>query len=310
MPAAVTSPVPAPDAVSRRKMASPGPNGNDNTNLLDAPFDDGLGGAVSPSVGQSVASFGRYNDVVSGQGSLLGTKRPRPHKIWRKKYIKVMVVGDSGLGKTTLIRTLLSTPGERLQVHDGSFTPRAQFARDPGSLCSTITWRDEEDKSIWVYRVQDTPGYGDDLDMQSNIDLIIRYVEAQNQKWLDMETSRRRVDDLQEAEDPRVDVCIFCIPPHRVRPVDLKYMADISQHVPVLPVITKADTMTIREAVAYRSEVAAKLANPQSVGLREKINVFRFDRCARAARMREAGGGPVTPLLAASGVFTPATSRC
>lgn len=29
---------------------------------------------------------------------------------------QVLVVGDSGLGKTTLVKTLLSTPGERLQV--------------------------------------------------------------------------------------------------------------------------------------------------------------------------------------------------
>lgn len=30
--------------------------------------------------------------------------------------VQVLVVGDSGLGKTTLVKTLLSTPGERLQV--------------------------------------------------------------------------------------------------------------------------------------------------------------------------------------------------
>ncbi len=31
-----------------------------------------------------------------------------------------MVIGDSGLGKTTLVRALLSTPGERLQVRVGN----------------------------------------------------------------------------------------------------------------------------------------------------------------------------------------------
>ncbi len=33
-----------------------------------------------------------------------------------KKYVKLLVVGDSGLGKTTLIRSLVSTPGDKLQV--------------------------------------------------------------------------------------------------------------------------------------------------------------------------------------------------
>lgn len=54
--------------------------------------------------------------MVYGKDALLGPRRPRPHKIWRKKYIKLIVVGDSGLGKTTLIKSLISIPGERLQV--------------------------------------------------------------------------------------------------------------------------------------------------------------------------------------------------
>ena len=49
-------------------------------------------------------------------------------------------------------------PPVRLQVHDGSYTPSEQFDRDPSSLCSTISWRDEEDRCVWVYKVQDTPG--------------------------------------------------------------------------------------------------------------------------------------------------------
>lgn len=39
-----------------------------------------------------------------------------------------------------------------------------------------------------------------------------------------METSHDRKEDLAELEDPRVDLVLFCIPPHRLRPIDLKYM--------------------------------------------------------------------------------------
>jgi hypothetical protein len=41
-----------------------------------------------------------------------------------------------------------------LQVHDGTYTPADQFLKDPDSLCSTVTWKDEEDRVIWVYRIQ------------------------------------------------------------------------------------------------------------------------------------------------------------
>lgn len=40
------------------------------------------------------------------------------------------------------------------QVHDGSYTPTEQFRRDPESLSSTVSWRDEEDRVIWVYKIQ------------------------------------------------------------------------------------------------------------------------------------------------------------
>lgn len=41
-----------------------------------------------------------------------------------------------------------------VQVHDGTYTPADQFVKDPDSLCSTVTWKDEEDRVIWVYRIQ------------------------------------------------------------------------------------------------------------------------------------------------------------
>lgn len=55
-----------------------------------------------------------------------------------------------------------------------------------------------------------------------NIELMLNYLESQNMAWLEMESAQERVQDLGEAEDPRVDVCIYCIPPHRVRPNDLR----------------------------------------------------------------------------------------
>lgn len=46
------------------------------------------------------------------------------------------------------------------QVHDGTYTPADQFLKDPDSLCSTVTWKDEEDRVIWVYRIQVRKGGG------------------------------------------------------------------------------------------------------------------------------------------------------
>ncbi|KXZ43272.1 hypothetical protein GPECTOR_96g738 [Gonium pectorale] len=246
---------------------------------IDEPKFGGARVGTMPERRLSISSnYSRASEMVFGKDALLGPRRPRPHKIWKKKYIKLIVVGDSGLGKTTLIKSLISIPGERLQVHDGSYTPTDQFRRDPESLCSTVSWRDEEDRVIWVYKIQDTPGYGDELDVFRNLKMVQEYIESQNKKWLELEQARDRKEDLAELEDPRVDLCIFCIPPHRLRPIDLKYMYELGKYVPVVPVVTKADTMTIREANTYRTEVANRIANPMVPGIHDKINIFRFER--------------------------------
>lgn len=39
-------------------------------------------------------------------------------------------------------------------------------------------------------------------------------------------------------------------------------MAELSKHVPIIPVIMKADTMTIHEAQRFRQEVVNRLQNP------------------------------------------------
>lgn len=39
----------------------------------------------------------------TNKANLLGSRRPKPRKMWQRRHVKVLVVGDSGLGKTTLV---------------------------------------------------------------------------------------------------------------------------------------------------------------------------------------------------------------
>jgi septin family protein len=144
---------------------------------------------------------------------------------------------------------------------------------------------------------QDTPGYSDRIDLDASIKMTLDLVEAQNKKWLDMEQSWNRSQDLREVEDPRIDLCLFCLGPHRLKPSDLKFMYEVGKHVPIVPVVTKADTMTIREAGIYRSEVASKIANPMLPGIRDQINVFHFERDSLVRSGLTDNGSPIPPFL-------------
>lgn len=45
---------------------------------------------------------------------------------------------------------------------------------------------------MWVFRVQDTPGYGDEQDISRHMELIVEHINAQNTKWLEMENAKDR----------------------------------------------------------------------------------------------------------------------
>jgi len=135
----------------------------------------------------------------------------------------------------------------------------------------------------------------------NHINMIVGYLNSRNEKWLEMESATDRVQDLAEVEDPRVDVCLFCLPPHRLRAIDIKYMHELGKHVPIIPVITKTDTMTIREAQNYKQEVFGRLQNPNIHGVRGKINTFKFDKeTLERAGMADVGGSTPPFLVIAS----------
>lgn len=61
------------------------------------------------------------------------------------------------------------------------------------SPCATIRHVHVPDVQIvWVFRVQDTPGYGDDQDISKHIHMIVDHINAQNTKWLEMENAKDR----------------------------------------------------------------------------------------------------------------------
>lgn len=253
-----------------------GENPDEGTGLpsMALPSDAQLDGAPS---GHLLNSSFSTQDAMNAL-----TTRNRPYKVWRKRYAKLLVVGDAGLGKTTLIRTLLSVQGQKIQLHDGSETSIDQFRKNPNSLCFQICWRDEDDRVEWYYTVQDTPGYGDQLDIHHNIEAMVQFVANQNKKWFALETSKKRPSNLSQLEDPRIDVCLFCLPPHRLRYIDVKFMFELGKVVPIIPIITKADTMNIQEATVFRQEVHNKLQNLSQFRIKGKLQLFEFQKEALA----------------------------
>jgi len=62
----------------------------------------------------------------------------------------------------------------------------------------------------------------------------------------------RRAGPLHKVEDPRVDVAVYFIAPHRLKQMDCQFMAELSKVIPVLPVLAKVRAAIVLMAASSR----------------------------------------------------------
>ena len=83
--------------------------------------------------------------------------------------------------------------------------------------------------------VQDTPG----VHLPGAPEAILEHVLSQSRKFMTAEEDPKRVVPMSALPDPRVDACIFFLPPHFLKPQDIQLITQLSELVPVVPVIAK-----------------------------------------------------------------------
>eukprot|EP00854_Cymbomonas_tetramitiformis_P005029 gene5029-6130_t len=104
------------------------------------------------------------------------------------------------------------------------------------------------------YTIEDTPGYGDDLNFHDSIDRITQYIEGKH-----LEYYQTNKEEQGAVSDPRV---LYFIAAHRFKGIDKEFLTRLSGGyrlwntrcltVPVLPIIAKADTITIEEKADFK----------------------------------------------------------
>ncbi|XP_075755336.1 septin-12 isoform X2 [Pelodiscus sinensis] len=165
----------------------------------------------------------------------------------------LMVVGQSGLGKSTMVNTLFKSKVSRKPAGPG------YEERIPKTVqLQTVTHVIEEKGVRMKLTVTDTPGFGDQINNENCWDPIIKYISEQYEKYLREEIliSRQR-----KIPDTRVHGCVYFVPPtgHWLRPLDLEFMQRLSKIVNVVPVIAKADTLTLEERAEFKQRIQKDL---------------------------------------------------
>lgn len=176
-----------------------------------------------------------------------------PNQVHRKSVKKgfeftLMVVGESGLGKSTLVNSLFLTDlyPER-DIPDASAKVKQTVTLD----ASTV---EIEERGVKLrLTVVDTPGFGDAIDNTDCFKSIIQYIEDQFERFLCDESGLNR----RNITDNRVHCCFYFISPfgHGLKPLDVQFMKMLHNKVNIVPVIAKADALTKKEVMNLKRKI-------------------------------------------------------
>ncbi|KND04831.1 uncharacterized protein SPPG_00534 [Spizellomyces punctatus DAOM BR117] len=164
----------------------------------------------------------------------------------------VMVVGRSGMGKSTLVNTLFAA-----HLKDSNAPKRADTFRQTVDIQS-ISHVIEENGVKLKLTITDTPGYGDQVNNDNCWDPIIKYIKEQYSAYLRKELTPAREKRIP---DTRIHAVLFFIAPtgHALTPLDITVMKKISEVANVIPVIAKADSLTMEERTAFKRRIKEEI---------------------------------------------------
>uniref|UniRef100_A0A4W2DXX1 Septin 9 n=1 Tax=Bos indicus x Bos taurus TaxID=30522 RepID=A0A4W2DXX1_BOBOX len=214
--------------------------------MADTPRDAALKQPPAPRNEKAPVDFGYV-----GIDSILEQMRRKAMK--QGFEFNIMVVGQSGLGKSTLINTLFKSKISRKSVQPTS------EERIPKTIEIKSITHDIEEKGVRMkLTVIDTPGFGDHINNENCWQPIMQFINDQYEKYLQEEVNINR---KKRIPDTRVHCCLYFIPAtgHSLRPLDIEFMKRLSKVVNIVPVIAKADTLTLEERVYFKQRITADL---------------------------------------------------
>ncbi|XP_063752028.1 septin-5-like isoform X2 [Eleginops maclovinus] len=193
-----------------------------------------------------------------------------PNQVQRKTVKKgftftLMVAGESGLGKSTLINSLFLT-----DLYKDRKVPNAQERINQTVEIVKHTLSIEEKGIKLRLTIIDTPGFGDSINETDSWNPIEEYIDKQFEQYFRDESGLNR----RNIQDNRVHCCLYFISPHGhgLRPLDVMCMKALHHKVNVVPVVAKADSLTEAEVERKKMKIKEQI---EQFG----INIYRLPEC-------------------------------
>lgn len=189
------------------------------------------------------------------------------HRLLKKGFqFNIMVVGHSGLGKSTLINTLFAS--HLIDSNTGDDISNLPITQTTEIKISQHTLM--EDRVKLNINIIDTPGFGDQINNNKVWEPIVKYIKEQHSNYLRKELTAQRERFIK---DTRVHAILYFLEPTATKhltPLDVATLKRLTEIANVIPVIGKADTLTMNEREAYREIIQNDFKNYD-------LNIYPYD---------------------------------
>uniref|UniRef100_A0A4W4H622 Septin n=1 Tax=Electrophorus electricus TaxID=8005 RepID=A0A4W4H622_ELEEL len=163
----------------------------------------------------------------------------------------ILCVGETGIGKSTLMNTLFNTTFEN---EEASHYQNGVYLRPR-------TYDLQESNVHLKLTIVDTVGFGDQINKDESYKPIVDYIDTQFENYLQEELKIKR--SLFNYHDTRIHICLYFIAPtgHSLKSLDLVTMKKLDSKVNIIPIIAKADTISKSELHKFKIKIMSELVS-------------------------------------------------
>ncbi|KAI0199990.1 hypothetical protein F4808DRAFT_431062 [Astrocystis sublimbata] len=189
-------------------------------------------------------------------------------------HLKVLLAGESGVGKTSLLKAIVQSCHHIVHVDPISPLNRSAFEVHASTKSYPGWWHELGVPSISHQRKSregnvlernlcfvDTPGYGCQQSVMGAIKPCVDYVESHLNKLSSPDLSEPDLMSMLGGDGGcQVDVVLYLIS-HRLKAADLEYMRCLAALTNVIPILSRADLLSAEQIGTSKQRIAAQLAS-------------------------------------------------